>query len=745
MSADPSDTIHLTPFFRPRGVAVVGASTDPTKLGYGLARNLVQSNYQGVVHFVNPKGGSLLGRPMYPTMAQVPDPVDLAIILIPARFIPQALHECGQRGLKAVIIGSGGFRETGTEGAALEAECLEVVRSYGMRLIGPNCIGLLDTHLPMDATFLPPPGPLPGDVAFISHSGAICAAVIDWARGQSFGLSRLVSLGNQADVNETDVLAPVAADPFTRVLTLYLEGVQDGRRFVAEAGRLTRLKPIIALKVGRYASGQRAVASHTGALAGQESAFNAAFRRAGVIRADTSEEMFDWARALAWCPPPKGRGVAVLTNAGGPGVTAADALESNGMYLAEFTEATCAAMQAILPSAASLHNPVDMLASASPEQYARCLAILLEDPGVQSVLVILPPPPMFTAGAVAKALIPVIYSSAKPVVIALMGERLIQEAVEHFRAARVAEYRFPERAASALAVLAQRAEYLERSEQQPLVCQDVDKSQARAILHPYAIALSEANGASKNLEPRFLPQETAHALLQAYGIATPPSRLARSPQEAVQLARQVGLPVALKVVAPNIPHKSDVNGVLLNLFSEQEVLQGYQQIVANVQAAFPQADGFTAFPAGIAEHQSSGVLVQRMITGGQEVIVGAIQDAQFGPLVMFGSGGVEVEGLKDVAFALAPMTEEEAEHLLNSTWAGRRLSGFRNLQPADRQAVLQVLRRLAQLAADFPQLAEIEINPLLVLPEGGAFAVDVRASLIADRDRSKLLPSTRTG
>ena len=277
----------LTSLFAPRGIAVIGASQDPTKLGYGLARNLVQSNYQGTVHFINPKGGHLLGRLMIPSILDAPDPVDLAILLIPAPAVLQALQDCGRRGLKAVIIGSGGFRETGPEGAKLEGECLRIAHSYEMRLIGPNCIGLLDTHLPMDATFLSPPGPLPGDVAFISHSGAICAAVIDWARGQSFGLSRLVSLGNQADVNETDVLSPVAADPFTRVLTLYLEGVSDGRRFVAVAGGITHQKPTIALKVGRFASGQRAVASHTGALAGQESAYNAAFRRAGVIRPAT--------------------------------------------------------------------------------------------------------------------------------------------------------------------------------------------------------------------------------------------------------------------------------------------------------------------------------------------------------------------------------------------------------------------------------------------------------------------------
>jgi acetyl coenzyme A synthetase (ADP forming)-like protein len=695
----------LTPFFAPHGILLVGASHDPTKLGYGLARNLVQSNYQGAVHFVNPKGGNLLGRPLHTRIAEVPDPADLAILLIPAPAVAVALGECGERGIRAAIIGAGGFRETGEEGAKLETECLHVARRYGMRLIGPNCIGLLDTHLPLDATFLPPPGPPPGDVAFISHSGAICAAVIDWARGQGFGLSRLVSLGNQADVNETDVLRPVAADPFTRVLTLYLEGVSDGRRFLQEAGRVTYQKPLIALKVGRFSSGQRAVASHTGALAGQEAAYDAAFRKAGVIRAETSEEMFDWARALAWCPPPRGRRVAVLTNAGGPGVTAADALEAGGQRLAELSEATRHALQAILPPAASLQNPVDMLASASPEQFAACLKLLLEDEGVDSAMVIAPPPPMYTAGAVAKALIPVIHNSEKPVVIALMGERLIQEAVEHFRAARVPEYRFPERAASALSVLAQRAEYLAAAAGQ-------DKA---PVERPANIRPDEARLVLQAAPRGLLSQETASRLLEVYGIATLPVRLARSAGEAVQAAQEVGFPAAVKVASPDIPHKSDVGGVLLDLPDAAAVARAFETVVQNARQQDPQAEIL-------------GAHVQRMLPGGQDVIAGVVQDAQFGPLVMFGSGGVEVEGLKDVAFALAPLSRAEAEYLLEHTWAGRKLLGYRSLSPADREATLEVLLRLAQLAVDFPQLAEIEINPLRVLSKG-AVALDLRAQL----------------
>ena len=707
----------LRPFFDPAGIVVIGASSAPAKLGFGVARNLVQSGYTGAIHFVNPRGGRLLERPVYPTIAAVPDPVDLAVVIVPAAAVAATLDEVGRRGIRAAIIASGGFRETGPDGARLEDDCLRVARDHDMRLVGPNCVGLLDTHRPLDTTFLPPPGPTPGDVAFISHSGAICAAVIDWARGQGFGLSHLVSLGNQIDVRETDMLSSVAADPHTRVITLYLEGISDGRRFVRAAREVTREKPIIALKVGRYASSQRAVASHTGALAGQESAFNAAFRRAGVIRANTSEELFDWARALAWCPLPAGRDVAVLTNAGGPGVTATDALESHGLRLAELRPETEAALRAILPADASTRNPVDMLAAATAGQYVEALRLLLDDPGVHSIMVVLPPPPMESAGGVARALIPIIYAATKPVVVALMGERMIQEAVEYFRAARVPEYRFPERAASALAVLVQRAESNRRLQadetgaaEAGLALQGIDPDAVYRLLARQRPGEAAAGNG-------FLSFEVVNDLLAAYGICVPRVALARTADEAVDLAWQIGFPVALKVAATAVVHKSEAGGVALNLQDPDAVRQAFERILTTVRAAAPGAD-------------IAGVYVQQMILIGQEVIVGAVQDAQFGPLVMFGSGGVEVEVLRDVEFALAPVPPGEAEGLLARTWAGRRLDGFRNMPPADRAAILDVIRRLGQLAADFPQLAEIELNPVRVLPgTGGAVAVDARARL----------------
>ena len=692
----------LLPFFTPRGIAVIGASSHPHKLGYGVARNLIQSGYAGAVYFVNPKGGDLFTRSMYRSIAEIPDPVELAVLVVPAPFAPETMRACGERGIKAAILVSGGFRETGEEGAALEAETLRVAQEYGIRMIGPNCIGLLDTHLPLDTTFLPPPVPRPGELAFISHSGAICAALIDWSMRQGFGFSRLISLGNQADVSETDILPLVADDEYTKVLTLYLENISDGARFIEEARRVVAQKPIVALKVGRSASGQRAAASHTGALAGAESAFEAAFEKAGVFRADTTEEMFDWARALAWAPLPQGRRMAVLTNAGGPGVIAADALEHNGLQLADLSPETLDALAKLLPPAASVHNPVDMLASASAEDYGEGLRLLLADPNVDGALVIMPPPPMYPARHAADAMIPVIQASDKPVVVVLMGSTQIEVASEHLQAARIPDYRFPERAASALARLAERAEFLGEMDESAAPLADVDSTEIRA-------ALADAKSGS------WLDTVLADRLMNIYGISTSPIKLAPNAESAARLGEELGFPVVMKIASPDIPHKSDVDGILLNVKTAEEIVEGFEMLVARVQAQRPRA-------------RLEGVLIQRMIPAGQEVIVGAVRDPQFGALMMFGSGGVEVEGLKDVAFALAPLSSRDAKKMLEKTWAGRKLAGYRSLAPADKPAVVDALRRLSQLAHDLPEIAEIEINPLTVLEEG-VVAVDVRVKM----------------
>jgi len=688
----------LLPFFKPQGVVVIGASTSPEKLGYGVARNLVQCGYQGAIHFVSQKQGMLFERPLYTDLAQVPDPVDLAILVVPPQSTPQTIAECAQRGIKAVIIVSSGFREAGAEGAALEKECLEIAQAQGLRLLGPNCIGTLDTHLPLDTTFLQPPMPAPGHIGFISHSGAFCAAVIDWARAQGFGFSRIASLGNQADVNETDMLPILAADVHTRVIVLYLESVSDGRKFVEAASEVTQHKPVIALKVGRFESGQKAAASHTGALAASDVAFDAAFEKAGILRADSAEQMFDWARALENCPLPRWssnevhrdqHGIAILTNAGGPGVIAADSLEHNGLSLAKLHEPTLKALLATLPSAASVFNPVDMLASASPEQYASCLKLLLEDDNVDGVLVILPPPPMFKAEDVAEKLIEVIHQFEKPVVIALMGSTLIEKARSTFESSNVPTFPFPERAASALSTLYKRAEFLE-------------SKQALKAFKTFRVSEHRENGVEE--------------LVASYGITTAPIKLARDEHEAISIANELGFPIVMKIASSDILHKSDVGGVVLNIKDTQSLSSAYTQILKQVKALKPEA-------------RIDGVHIQRQIDDGQEVIVGMVRDPQFGAMMMFGSGGVEVEGLKDVAFALAPLNQDEAGKMIRKTWAGRKLKGFRNIPPADEESVIDVIMKLSWLAFENESIDEIEINPLRVLSKG-ALAVDVRVKMV---------------
>jgi acetyltransferase len=682
---------HMKPsiasFLKPSGIVVVGASTSPEKLGYGVARNLVQSGYQGAIHFVSQKSGELFGRPLHTDLSQIPDPVDLAVLVVPNTAMPASIEACAKRGIHAAIVVSAGFREAGAEGAALEKQCVDIARKNNVRLLGPNCIGTIDTHLPLDTTFLQPPMPNKGGIAFASHSGAFAAAIIDWARHQGFGFSQLVSLGNQADVNETDMLPLLADDEHTRVIVLYMESVADGIRFVDTAREVTRRKPIIALKVGRFESGQKAAASHTGALAASDTAFDAAFAKAGIFRADSAEQMFDWARVLENCPLPKGRNIAVLTNAGGPGVIAADALEVNGLQLAKLSDVTEKILASTLPPAAGIHNPVDMLASASPQNYADCLKLLLDDSNVDSVMVILPPPPMFTTESVADAIIPIIRSSEKPIVVALLGSELTATAFEHFNQAKVVTYTFPERAASALGILSKRAEYI--------TTKAPNREEFKtSSLHGFAVNSS--------------PDE----IVAAYGIPTAPIKLATNETEAAAIAKELGFPVVMKIASLDILHKSDIGGVLLNVQTETDVQNGYTLLLGRAKNAKPNA-------------RIDGVHIQRQIENGQEVIVGVVRDATFGPLVMFGSGGVEAEGLKDVAFALGPLSPLEAQEMMRKTWAGKKLDGFRNIPAADKSAVQDILIKLSQLAHEHPEISEIEINPVRALAKG-AVAVDVR-------------------
>jgi len=603
------------------------------------------------------------------------------------------------------VVVSGGFSETGPEGAERERRLRETAAQYNMRLLGPNCIGTIDTHTPVNTTFVVGM-PRTGDIAFVSQSGAVVAAVIDWARGAGVGFSRMVSMGNGADVNEIELLAEMATDPQSRVITGYLEGVADGVAFLQVATKAAREKPVVMLKVGRGEGGARAVASHTGALAGSAEAYDAAFRKAGVLRASSLEELFDWARALAWQPLPKGNRVAVLTNAGGPGILAVDALEAAGLALAPLTDATREYLASRCPPYASVSNPVDILAGSGPGTYARALDALLADETVDATVVIQAPQDWFYPTSLAEVIGEVAAGSRKPVLACVMGLASTADALNILHRQRIPNYAFPERVASTLAAMLARRRWLETPVEQAPRVMPADSASARAIV----------DSAIKS-GTRVLGSEETARLLEAYGVRVPAVGRATTAGEAASIADTLGYPVAIKIDSPDITHKSDVGGVEIGLVDANMVRDAFDRIMTGVRRSRPEA-------------RLEGVIVQRMVPAGQEVIVGWKRDAQFGALMLVGSGGTEVELVRDVAVGIAPLTCREAEQMLERTLVKKRLEGWRGSPPSDRETVIDTLLRLSQMALDMPEIAELEINPLRILPgQQGAYAVDGRGLL----------------
>jgi len=679
----------LRAFFHPSGVALVGVSRDPAKLGYAVLRNLTQFGYHGPVYPVNPQASEIQGARCYASVLDVPDPVELAVIITPAALVPALVEQCGQRGIRAAIVLSGGFSEAGAAGAELERQLVATARRYSMRLLGPNCIGVLDTLTGLDTTFVPGM-PQPGRITFASQSGAVCGGVIDWALGAGIGIHRMITLGNQADVTETDILEELAEDDTTRVIAMYLEGVENGRHFVEVARRVSERKPVVAIKVGYTEAGRSAAASHTGALAGSDSAYTAAFHQAGIIRVPHIEALFDAAISLANQPLPRGERVAVLTNAGGPGVLASDALTAQGLRLAVLSDETRFCLRQFLQPHASVTNPVDMLGGADERDYERALVALLNDPGVDAVLAINVPQVLVQPVRVAQSIEQVTHrlqaeGQAKPVMTCLIGDVSLPEAVEYMRQAQLPLFPFPERAVAALAAMVKRRKWLEAPPQLSTI--NYQYSSLQSIVH--------------NLQSK---------------IPTLPVKLARSASEAARLASEIGLPVVCKIASPDISHKSDVGGVMVGLQTASAVRAAYKRIVENARRAKPDA-------------RIEGVTVQAMARPGREVIVGAVRDPQFGPLVMFGSGGVYVELLKDVSFRLAPVTRSEAQAMITETLAGKLLAGLRGQPPADVAAVAGVIVAVSELVAADETITELDINPLIVYAQGqGAVAVDVRVA-----------------
>ncbi len=705
----------LLPFFQPRGVAVIGASADPGKLGHGIVENLVhpEHGFPGAVYPVNPHSQEILGRKCYPDILSVPDPLDLAVILIPAEHVPSALEDCGKRGLKAVIIISGGFREMGPEGEKRENLCREIAKRYAMRIIGPNGIGVIDTHTPLNTTFVPEMTGR-GQIDFISQSGALCGGVIDWAQARRLDFSRFLSIGNKLDVDESDLLHFLAEDDHSKVIALYLEDVRDGQAFLEAARHACEHKFVLALKGGRTSSGQTATASHTGALAGGQSAFTAACRQTGIQELQTIGSMLNTLLALTTQPLPKGDRIAILTNAGGPSALTADLLDPTGLKLAHSSPATISKMKEYLSTEASLEAPVDMLGGANETQYRHALEDLLDDPSNDGVIVIHAPTRIQDPLKVVEALASVLKEKkpAKPVITCLFGQASFEKAFPAADAAGLPVVRFPEEAVETIKILRQRSRWLEVDHQPAGRLLGVNPLRAHQLLSEVSL------GGRTSLE-----SAEACELLEAYGIQTPKDLLASSADKAVEYAKVIGYPVALKLASPDILHKSDVGGVVLNLSDDESVRHAFETITTKARAAHPEA-------------HIRGVQVQQMVKDGREVIVGMKRDPAFGPLLMFGLGGVYVEVLADVSFRLAPLSRLDAGEMISEVKSAHLLDGLRGAAPADRDALMDVLLRVGQLAADCPEIAEMDLNPLMVLPAGeGAVAADVRIILSGDPTR----------
>jgi acetyltransferase len=695
----------LDSILRPRSIAVVGASRQSGSIGHQVVSNLLQYGFTGPVYPVNPRAGSVRSIKAYPSVASIPDPVDLAVIAVPKQLVVAAAEECGRKGIAGLVVISAGFREVGGAGAELEHELLSVVRRYGMRLIGPNCLGVLNAEpaVSMNATFAPvmPPS---GRVAFVSQSGALGLSVLDYAREYGIGIAQFVSIGNRPDVSSNDLLAYWEHDPSVDVILMYVETFGNPRRFLETAGRISKTKPIVVVKSGRSKSGARAASSHTGALAGSDRAVDAMLAQAGVIRAETVEELFELAIALEARPLPRSGRTAVVTNAGGPGILAADALEARGLELPAFAPITESRLRLLLPEEASLRNPVDMIASATADAYREVLTAVLADPGVDSAIAIFVPPVVTKQCDVVDAITAASAGrNGKPVLAVLMGREGLPEGRADLREAGIPAYIFPESAARGLAIMARQREWAARPAQvlEPL---PVDHDRSTRMMR-------EARESGR----RLLTGETPLALLRSYGIPSVSGGVARDAEAAVAIAGEVGYPVALKVASEQISHKSDIGGVRVGLERAEDVRQAFDEILRNALKVAPR-------------DAIDGVLVQRMAGPGRELIVGMARDPSFGPLIMFGLGGVLAEALEDVVFRLAPLTRWDAAEMCRCIRGTKLLQAFRGAPPVDFRALEDVLLRVSQLACAFPEIEELDLNPLLA-SDAGAVAVDARIVL----------------
>lgn len=701
-------TRNIDAFFAPRSVAVVGASERPGSVGFTLFQNLRTSGFGGPVWPVNGKRDEVQGVPAFRSLASLPSPPELVVVCVPAATVPQVVREAGQTGCRAVLIISAGFREAGAEGRQLEQQVKAAAAEFnGLRIVGPNCLGVIAPHAGLNASFAATM-PKPGHVAFVSQSGALCTSVLDWAEEQGLGFSCFVSVGNMLDVGFDDLIDFLASDPHTQALMLYVESITQAREFLSAARAFTRLKPIVAYKAGRFAQSAQAAASHTGALAGVDAVYEAAFARAGIERVFEMEDLFDCAELLARQPRISSGRLAIITNAGGPGVMATDALLASNGTLASLSPETIEKLNAALPVYWSHNNPIDVLGDAPPDRYAAAVEAALADPGVDAALVILTPQAMALSTETAQQVVASTRHSSKPVLTTWMGGPSITAARTIFHQANVPTYSTPEqavRAAQHLVSFARRRSLLTETPREMPIDWNVDRAAVRGLL---------SRPAGVTGESWLLNEPASKALLAAYGIPVVTPIAANSAEMAVGVARQIGYPVVLKLLSPDITHKTDVGGVVLNLKSDREVIAAYDQILQTARLRAPDA-------------RLEGVSVQPMVTTsrGFELIVGTKRDPIFGPVILVGRGGVTAEVDRDRALELPPLNERLARRMLESLRSWPLLLGYRGRPGVNVDRLIETLIRFSYLVADVPEIDELDINPLLATAEG-VQALDAR-------------------
>ncbi|MFH2111163.1 MAG: acetate--CoA ligase alpha subunit [Candidatus Bathyarchaeota archaeon] len=698
--------MKLDAIFRPKSVAIIGASSTPGKVGYVLANNLLKSGYPGHVYLINVKGDDILGRKSYKTISDVPGEVELAVIAIPSQFVLEEVEECGQKGVKALIIISAGFKETGHEGAELEKKLVQTARKYSMRIQGPNCLGAVNTHVPYDLSFASTL-PKKGNIGFITQSGALGTAILDWIIAEEIGFGSIISLGNKADLDEVDFIEAMAEDPDIKVILLYLESIERGRRFLEVAERVVQRKPVMVVKGGTSSAGAKAAGSHTGALVGSFLAYQKAFDKAGLILTESMEDLFNYAVAFTEQPLPKDEGVAIVTNAGGPGILSTDLIEKLGLKMAKLSDETRTELKKSLPAAAATGNPIDILGDALPDRYAVAVETTLKDPGVHSVVVLLTPQAMTDSLTTAKN---VVESSRKhpekPVIAVFMGGGWVAEAAEYLKDNGVPCFNFPEKGIKTLSALYQYVRHLNLPPLSAPDFKDIDREKARKIF----------DVVKKDGRKVLFPHE-AIEVVEAYGVAAPGSKLAKTAEEAVMHAEEIGYPVVMKVVSPDIMHKTDIGGVELNLTNPEMVRIAFEEIMRKSRKAQPLAKIY-------------GITVDNMVPRGREMIIGMSRDPQFGPMIMFGLGGIYVNFLKDVSFRLAPVNEREAQEMMEETRSYALLKGVRGQAPADIDALRDAILRIGLMVWDLPELKDLDINPILVYDKSkGVSALDVKMTL----------------